>query len=186
MRLKTNKNFLESEIMPQADCPRCGATFSVNLDSFNNEDKSENSITDYKSIKCSNCDYELETEEFLPTLSENVQVISAVSAAKTIFIFDAAFFIFAAKLAVIWLLSRSLANFGEFAVVLRFVIIVASLVWYLPIVFVINWFISYGEIETDDAEFINAKKGLQMSFAMWITANLLNILVLNFGGWFNL
>lgn len=185
MKLKIDRDMIEPEITPQADCPRCGSSFSVNLNNFDDSSEDKPSATGKQSIKCSNCDYELEVDEALPSLMQNAQVTAAISAAKSIFTSDVAFFIFIAKITLIWWLSKSLVELEEFAVILRFLIVIASLCWYLPLAIVINWFVTYGDLETDDAEFLEASKGLKMSAAMWIGANLLNVLVLNFGGWFN-
>ena len=185
MQLKTDKDFIETEITPQADCPRCGASFSLNLGDFDNNSTNKDLVKNNQTIKCSNCDYELETEEALPILKRNAQLTSAINAAKTIFTSDVVFFIFIAKISLVWWLSKSLTELEEFAVILRFLIVIASLCWYVPLAIIINWFINYGDLETDDTEFLEVKKSLKLSCAMWVGANLLNVLVLNFGGWFN-
>lgn len=185
MKLKIDKDFTEPEITPQADCPRCGASFSVNLKNFDDSSENKDLKTNNQTLKCSNCDYELEIDEALPSLMENAKVTAAISSAKTIFTSDVAFFIFIAKISIVWWLSKSLVDLGEFAVILRFLIVMASLCWYMPLAIIINWFVTYGDLEADNAEFLEVKKGLKMSSAMWIGANLLNVLVLNFGGWFN-
>lgn len=116
---------------------------------------------------------------------ENTQVNSAIKSAKTILAFDLIFFVFVVKMAAVWWLSKSLADLDEFANLLKLIVIFISLIWYVPLVFIINWFVSYGELQSNEEVFVEVKRSLKMSCVLWIAANLLNVLLLNFTGWFS-
>lgn len=191
--MKIDRNFFAPEVTPHAKCPDCGKTFVVNRDLLNsifdriesaNENLHEAAREKVIYVKCPHCRTEFEPQEILPNLINQTYLTQAIGAAKTILTFDVAIFFFAGVIAVEWWLSTILPELQEFASILRFVVIGASFCWLFSLALIINWFVSYGGLESDDPEFVAVKKSLKMSFALWFAMNLLNVLLLNYQGWF--
>ncbi len=109
----------------------------------------------------------------------------ATDSAKTIVKFDWLIFAFGVVMAIEWWLSSLLPGLGGFAAIFRTIFILIDLIWFVPLWWIINWFISHGALETNDNEFQTARKSLIMSFLLWFAANALNLLLLNYKGWFS-
>jgi hypothetical protein len=170
--------FLNPPISPYAKCPNCRTLMRVNFNFLvaGNDIliKDQNDLEKAREFsgKCANCRAEFTLEEIAPSLIENVKTTSAVSAANTQTTFDVAVFIFFGTMLIrLWI---------DFPFLFTLITIVP---WFFPLFAGFSWFLRYGELKTDDADYLSARKSLKFSLLLWSAANALNLLLLNFGGW---
>jgi hypothetical protein len=128
--------------------------------------------------RCAFCSEEIDEKTAAIGAYLNFAITQGTSHANMITSFDPAVVIFLiAALAMRFLKGEFYSEFPRVWIVFQ---VVVSLIWLLPLLGIFRWFMLYGRVRIVDEEFMAKRKGLQLSFRMWLAAYVVHVLFLLF------
>ena len=151
-----DKNFLEPEITLTGECHTCGEPII------------------YGREHCLNCGIEIDHDELAPSVINHFVITQACSAANSIRTFDVAVFIFLGH-AILRAVIQSILNYP------LWIDILASAFWVLPVLTITRWFRRHGNWDSQDQDYLFARKEMKSALWLWVAANIINGIVIWIG-----
>ncbi len=150
-----DKNLLAPEITVTAKCHTCQETILYGLEN------------------CPYCEIRLDHEELAVSAINTFVINQAISSANTIKTFDPA-----APLFLLLVLLRVLIDLPTWYE------LVCSVAWLFPLLIISAWFIKHSRWDSNDEDFLAARKAMKSSFKVWLALNVLSLIVFLFSdGW---
>lgn len=117
--------------------------------------------------RCRHCGALLDTEEILPSVVNHFLITQAISTANNFWVADYALIAFVVQM-VSSLFTPFPFGLGLFV----------SLTGISFLFGVIYWFFKHGRWDSDDEEYVDAKKKMRWSLLLWTGANVLNVILI--------
>lgn len=151
------KDFLDPAINPFGRCTACRELVSL---------KFENNEWTPAKETCSRCGAILDKEEVLLSAYNNFVITQAISSANNVWASDYVLVIFVAQM-----ILRSIMAFPSSFMIFTSIIGIAFLFG------IAQWFYKHGRWDSDDEEYLDAKKKMRWSLLLWGTANIVNVIL---------
>jgi hypothetical protein len=152
-----HKDFLDPKINVFGRCSVCRELVSL---------KYENNQWVLAKDKCSHCGAILDSDEVLRSAYNNFVITQAISSANNFWASDYALIVFAAQMIIRSFIALPFSLF-----------VFTSFVGVAFLFGVVQWFFKHGRWDTNDEEYLDAKKKMRWSFLLWSSANVLNLIL---------